>query len=318
MLHVTVGGQGVGPWQGGLYKCEMFTKTHCQLRWKWVGSEVQPRPGSGAEPELVKICVKCKQADAASSTAGECVFVCAFMSVSVCVFASVCCGINPFTGVWPESTGVNADAGAASRKTFVTFALRAAPSGNAPAACYAGGLLCVHPFTPLPTSSWAVQFICTLHLPINSYLSSHAGLLLGDCINQCGPSDNSYTSAIVSVGEEVGVGLRVQYHRVVMSEALLSLSLFIQNTSWLCSASTAGRDEPRLRYVKSAAHSISWCQMFTHRHSHTRIHIHRHIRSDRYIWEQLKAPAYCLHWVSSIPNVARRTNVCLELNCIPF
>lgn len=55
------------------------------------------------------------------------------------------------------------------------------------------------PLLPIPTSSWAVQFICTLHLPINSYLSSHAGLLLGDCINQCGPSDNSYTSATVSV-----------------------------------------------------------------------------------------------------------------------
>lgn len=69
--------------------------------------------------------------------------MCASASASVCVFACVCCGINPFTGVWPESTGVNAAAGAASRKTFVTFALRAAPSGNAPAACYAGGLLCV-------------------------------------------------------------------------------------------------------------------------------------------------------------------------------
>lgn len=74
--------------------------------------------------------------------------MCASASASVCVFACVCCGINPFTGVWPESTGVNAAAGAASRKTFVTFALRAAPSGNAPAACYAGGLLCVLPCTP--------------------------------------------------------------------------------------------------------------------------------------------------------------------------
>lgn len=116
----------------------MFTKTHCQLRWKGVGSEVQPRPGSGAEPELVKICVKCKQADAASWAAGVCVVV----------RGCVCCGINPFTGVWPESTGVNAAAGAASRKTFVTFALRAAPSGNAPAARYAGGLLCVLPCSP--------------------------------------------------------------------------------------------------------------------------------------------------------------------------
>lgn len=52
-----------------------------------------------------------------------------------------------------------------------------------------------------------------------------------------------------------------------MSEA--SLPPFIQNTSRLCSASTAGRDETRLWNVKSAAHSISWCQMFTHRHTHT-------------------------------------------------
>lgn len=131
--------------------------------------------------------------------------------VRACVCVCVLCGINPFTGVCPESTGVIVDAGAASRKTFVTFTLRATQrrTGAAPqlGACTKCRLwllwwilATVYIYIPAATYSnpsiaycRAMQFICALHLPINSYLSSHAGRFLGDCINQCARGDNSYT-----------------------------------------------------------------------------------------------------------------------------
>lgn len=268
----------------------MFAKMHCQLRRG--GAATAAEPGARAVPALVKICVKCKQADAASRAMGYSAWMC--VCVCVCVTACVCCGINPFTGVWPESTGVNVDAGAASRKTFVTFALRAACTGWQRCSTWGN--------TPLSlsarhTRSWPVQFICTLHLPINSYLSSHAGLLPGDCINQCGPSDNSCTTRVqlwvCASSSECGI--------VVWSWVQAWLNLFR-----LCSA--MGWDEPEERQVRS---SLNFMLPNVHTHAQPTRHAPAAVSSLRH---SHIAVAVRLHWAFRCP----RTSSSFQSNCIPF
>lgn len=164
---------------------------------------------------------------------------------------------------------------AASRKTFVTFALKAAANrGPALWVC-----VCLHLPTrngsggaqPNPKQArtdparshtethirMAMQFICTVHLPINSYLSSsHAGCFPGDCINQCAWNDNSCESAGRRVPPAPAI-YRLLYSRSALPRPP-SVRQFVLRLDWKARNETL---RGGIVCLGTAAHSISCCQM---------------------------------------------------------